>query len=322
MPSATLNMIAHADWSVGIAKRWLTIARRLENGEWLVAPPQPVGEPGSLLFNLQAAAGEKGCALVGFDFPIGLPLSFARQAGITDFLNLLPGLGSGEWADFYRVAERAEEISLRRPFYPRRPNGCQRSHLTQALGVASMDELLRHCERALPHRKAACPLFWTLGAQQVGKAAISGWKEVLAPALSDPLIELRIWPFSGTLDQIQRPGTVIVVETYPAECYHRLGIGNRRWSKRRKHDRQAVAPALLTWVERNHVRLEERLQTEIINGFGEGVADEDRFDAVAGVLGMLDAWLNGVSEPTDPELRKVEGWIFGQAWDQQVQAQR
>ena len=313
MPSAALSLMAHADWSAGIAKRWLAIARRLENGDWLALPPQPVGEPGSLLSDLQAAAGAKSCALVGFDFPIGLPLAFARRAEITDFLHLLPRLGSSEWADFYRVAEREEEISLRRPFYPRRPNGCQRSHLTQALGVASMEELLRHCERAQPHRKAACPLFWTLGAQQVGKAAISGWKEVLAPALRDPIIRLAIWPFSGTLERVQRPGVIIAVETYPAECYHRLGIGNRRWSKRRRRDRQAVAPALLRWAERKRIRLDERLQTEIVNGFVESAAGEDRFDAVVGVFGMLDAWLSGVPEPTDPELRKVEGWIFGQA---------
>jgi hypothetical protein len=42
--------------------------------------------------------------------------------------------------------------------------------------------LRRQCERATPTRRAACPLFWTLGSNQVGKAAISGWQEVIAPA--------------------------------------------------------------------------------------------------------------------------------------------
>ena len=43
--------------------------------------------------------------------------------------------------------------------------------------------LLRRCERGGNGHKQACCLFWTLGGNQVGKAAIIGWRDVLAPAL-------------------------------------------------------------------------------------------------------------------------------------------
>ncbi len=312
MPIDSLKLVAHADWSATSTKRWLAIARRFQGGEWRAFPPQPVGEPGLLLTTLKASLSADGCALAGFDFPIGLPLAYARRAGIKDFLSLLPALGSGEWAMFYQAAAQEKEISLKRPFYPNRPNGSRRQHLVNALGVSCMDELLRQCELPQPHRKAACPLFWTLGAQQVGKAAIDGWKNVLAPGLQD----LAIWPFSGTLDQLLRAGGIIVVETYPAEFYHRLGIGGGRWSKRRAGDRRASASALLAWAARCHVRLEAGLQDEMLNGFGENATSEDRFDAVVGLFGMLDTIQKGVDEPLSPDIRTIEGWIFGQAWKQ------
>ena len=66
--------------------------------------------------------------------------------------------------------------------------------------------------------KRRCSLFWTLGPNQVGKAAIIGWRDVLTPALgSDKSVVL--WPFDGSLDQLLKPGNVVIVETYPAECY-------------------------------------------------------------------------------------------------------
>src|SRR5215469_1950241 len=66
--------------------------------------------------------------------------------------------------------------------------------------------------------QAACPLFWTLGASQVGKGAIVGWREVLAPALRDDEAVL-LWMFDGRLCELLRPGTIVIAETYPTECY-------------------------------------------------------------------------------------------------------
>lgn len=58
--------------------------------------------------------------------------------------------------------------------------------LKKGLSLKMFDELRRLCEMSVPAwsvypgRRAACPLFWTLGGQQVGKAAILGWREVLS----------------------------------------------------------------------------------------------------------------------------------------------
>ena len=75
-------------------------------------------------------------------------------------------------------------------------------------------------------KAACCALFWTLGGQQVGKAAISGWTQVLAPALrrlgDNPSIS--IWPFSGCLADLLQPGSTVLAETYPAEYYAHLGV--------------------------------------------------------------------------------------------------
>src|SRR5690606_36678987 len=75
-----------------------------------------------------------------------------------------------------------------------RPGGTSQRHLIDGLGVESMTDLLRVCERRNGTRGAASPLFWTLGGKQVGKAAILGWKEVLAPALRDPELDVKLWP--------------------------------------------------------------------------------------------------------------------------------
>jgi hypothetical protein len=75
----------------------------------------------------------------------------------------------------------ASDISIQRPFYPFAPGNKRHAHLLNALGLDSIDDLRRECEKQQPGRRAACPLFWTLGANQVGKGAIIGWRDVLAP---------------------------------------------------------------------------------------------------------------------------------------------
>src|SRR4029079_19473112 len=101
------------------------------------------------------------------------------DTGVTSSLETLPGLGRGEWRRFFEPAVLPGEIALGRPFYPARPGGTSQAHLVEGLGVASMDDLLRRCDRRTATRRAACSIFWTLGANQVGRAAIAGWREVL-----------------------------------------------------------------------------------------------------------------------------------------------
>ena len=312
-------LVAHADWGTAPVKRWLARAA-LADGRYVAQAPEPVGDAGTLLRRLLDATNPSGAVLVGFDFPIGLPLRYAERAGVEDFLALLPRLGREEWGQFFDVAEERAGIGPRRPFYPRRPGGTRQRHLIEALGLATIDDLRRVCDRPHPHRRAASPLFWTLGAQQVGKAAIAGWRDVLAPGLRDPALGLAIWPFSGSLPALLRSDRIVAVETYPGEVYHHLRITWPRAAtglasgKRSQRARAANARILLDWAETVGVALDPALQRQIEAGFGPSPDGEDPFDAVVGLLGMLNVVLGrrAPGEPTDQRVRRVEGWILGQ----------
>jgi hypothetical protein len=316
------TLVAHADWGTHPKKRWMARASLRWDGHYAARAPELVSEPGTLLERLVAQAGSRGCVLLGFDFPIGLPARYAEQTRIRDFLTLLPQLGHGDWSEFYAVAERPDQISLRRPFYPqssRQKGEARLDHLLDGLGVQTID-LRRRCERARPGRRAASPLFWTVGGQQVGKAAISGWKDVLGLALCSEL-NVVVWPFSGSLFKLFRPGRVVIAETYPAEFYTHLGVRfptsrrSEKSGKRVQRDRAANAPMLLAWARTAHVRLASALRAELQDGFGTSADGEDRFDATVGLLGMLNVVLKRrpPGEPDDEVARRIEGWILGQA---------
>jgi hypothetical protein len=83
--------------------------------------------------------------------------------------------------------------------------------------VQWMDQLLRRCERGGNGQKRACCLFWTLGSNQVGKAAIIGWRDVPAPTLRGGS-RVALSPFDGDLHSLIVPGNVVIAETFPAEC--------------------------------------------------------------------------------------------------------
>lgn len=319
-PSPLPALIAHADWSVSPKKRWMALARLDLTGHYFLSAPEPVGELPSLAFRLVSQVKKQGWVLLGLDFPIGLPQSYAAKAGIDNFLNLLPVLGSGPWSDFYQVAAKREEISIGRPFYPLRPGGTRQRHLIEALGVASVHELRRICERARPGRRAAAPLFWTMGAQQVGKAAICGWQGLFNPAMEDPGIKVAIWPFSGEMPDLCQPGWLVMAETYPAEFYTQLGIefhrekSSGKSGKRVQASRVAQARRLITWLESQRVFRTPPLDQQIRDGFGPSPDGEDRFDAVIGLIGMLNLFLGlqPLVEPPPGIIREVEGWILGQ----------
>jgi hypothetical protein len=294
------DVVFHADWSKDARKRWAAKAVR-RDGRYVVSRTEPVPDPHSLIRTLRGA--EDRSVFAGFDFPIGVPRSWAERAGVRSFRNLLSGLGQGEWRDFFSVAERVEEIALRRPFFPTRPGGRRQAQLLKGLGFSSMDELLRRCERKQQGRRAACVLFWTLGGNQVGKAAIAGWQDVLMPALS----EVALWPFDGSLSDLVGRG-VVVAETYPGEVYRHLHVSGR---KSVREDRARNASALIRSAIRLEIEVEPELEMEIAHGFGT----DDQFDAFVGLLGMIDVIRGRPSgEPRDDDaVVTVEGWILGQA---------
>ncbi len=306
------HLVAHADWSVEPAKRWLARAILGRDGRYRASPPEPVGRLDHLLRRL---ASDGLPVLLGLDFPIGLPLAYAERAGIEAFRTALPGFGTGRWRHFYDVASAPDQISLHRPFFPDRPGErgrYSRHQLVEKLGLGDPSELWRRCERRTALRTAACPLFWTLGPNQVGKAAITGWRDLLAPALPR---DLAIWPFEGAIEDLLTHRHIIVAETYPAEIYIHLGLDLRRHGgKRRQIARQANAARLLDRAKRTGIVLTSDLRAMIRNGFGTGPSGEDRFDSLVGLFGMLDVVLGHrpAGEPVDPLIRRIEGWILGQ----------
>ncbi len=317
MSLSAVSLILHADWSVNPSKRWVAIAR-LEHGcHWRVVGIQPAFEPGIFFRKLREFQSSPGCVLAGFDIPIGLPLAYAKRLAITDFLSVLPLFGTAEWEQFYSPCATAGEISLHRPFYPARPGSARRSHLEHALGL-SFDSLYRLCEVAHDFRLSACPLFWTLGGQQVGKAAIAAWRDLLAPALADHSLNLKLWPFYGPLSSCCLPQNCVVVETYPAEFYTHLGLSfssRPPKSKRRHADRLAFAAHLISWAEVHSVDLDPSVRSAILDGFGDHPQGEDRFDALVGLYGMINV-VQGhhpTGEPLAPQQSAIEGWIFGQS---------
>jgi len=158
-------------------------------------------------------------------------------------------------------------------------------------------------------RKAAECLFFTLGGAQVGRAAISGWRELLQPSLD----RLRLWPFDGPLPSLLAQTGFVVAEIYPAEAYGHLGvaIGSRsRTTKKSREHRRAACAHWLTGGLPDAIVLSREARAAILTGF----ASDDDFDAFAGLLGMLLVvlGLRPPGEPADPEVRAVEGWILGQ----------
>jgi hypothetical protein len=289
-------------------KRWMTTAIR-HDGVWSISAPELVGDVTTLLDRLRQRGD--GVIVIGFDFPIGLPKTYGEKSGLIDFRSALTSFGQGVWSDWYSVAEHREDISLHRPFYPRRPGGTKRSHLVEGLGLESTDALLRRCERATEDRQAACMLFWTLGGNQVGKGAITGWREILTPNLTIA----GLWPFDGNLDQLLSTHTVVFAETYPASVYSQLGVSRRPlWSKRLRNGRTMVARHLMAWLRSRPVRVEPPFITLVSQGFSAGSEGEDQFDAAVGLFGMIDV-LDGrrpEGTPKDPAIQRWEGWILGQ----------
>jgi hypothetical protein len=312
------KIIAHADWGSVPKKRWMCVAQCDGNGKFTALTPEPVGDPATLLRRLVERAGDQ--VFVGFDFPIGIPAAYARSVGVASFPEFLRGLGSGAFSRFFDLAENAAEIAVGRPFYPKRPGAATRKHLIDGLGVTEYTQLLRHCELKTENRGNASSLFWTLGGQQVGRAAIIGWRDVIRPALLDPAADVALWPFDGDLQDLLKRHKVVIAETYPAEAGVHIGIGvpGRGWSKRSQGDRAAKSAAIRQFSNRSGITLAPELRAELLDGFGASKDGEDPFDAAVGLLSMVAVvkGLRPVGMPPPGIIRSVEGWILGQEYPQ------
>src|SRR5687767_13677190 len=109
------RIVAAADWSTDERKRWMVRAERNNSGGYVVFPPEPVGDHVSLITRLQGQLPHNENLLIGFDFPIGLPVAYAQRTAVTSFREALGHFGSGPWENFYNISDSP---SLRRPFFP------------------------------------------------------------------------------------------------------------------------------------------------------------------------------------------------------------
>jgi hypothetical protein len=272
--------------------------------------PRLVGDPGAFLDRLRVEAEGEPVAL-GVDLPIGVPRAYAAQRPEAGFLEFLETIRA--WPDFFQVCETLTELRSDRPFYPARGiKGMTRVSHALALGLGDASGLSRACDRATSERPAGAPLFWTLGANQSGKAAIAAWRDMLLPALA-PRRHVHLWPFEGPFRSLLSRGGVAMAETYPAEALRHLGI-KLRGSKRRQADRAAVSQPLLAAMARLAVTPSSALIDAVTDGLGADAAGEDRFDCLLGVLCVINvlAGHRPDTAPDDPWLTTWEGWVLGQ----------
>ncbi len=304
-----IDHIVHADWSVNPKRRWLVRIER-RGDSWQVQAPELVGDLSTLLHRI-ANQANGGKSLVGLDLPIGAPRFWAEKAGVEEFLPFLKALGLPPWEAFYNPASSITDIGLRRPFYPVRPGGTMQAHLVQGLGANSMDDLCRRVDFNAEGKRAATPMFWTLGAAQVGKAALSFWREVLQPGLLGTTPP-AVWPYNGALKHLIDQNPIIICETYPAEVYEWLGLTVRLSSKAKTNQQHRAedAVSLLTAGITLGARFRPEAQMVIKDGFPMG---DDGFDAMVGALGMLQVvqGIRAPGTPDDPKVHAIEGWILG-----------
>ena len=191
LPPHSATIVAHADWSVDPRKRWIAVARR-DGDVWRLAAP--------IAGRSRSARCLSACAMRLRVAPwhsasicrLGCRAPMRRGLPERDFLHFLATTATRP--DFFQVCATLAEVGPGRPFYPARGvRGMTRAAHAIALGLEGPAGLSRACDRATAERPAGAPLFWTLGANQSGKAAIAAWQHLLLPALH----EIRLWPFAG-----------------------------------------------------------------------------------------------------------------------------
>jgi hypothetical protein len=294
------------------AARWVTRADH-DGTAWLVHAPIPW--QADLHMEVLEHPGDAAVVL-GIDVPIGVPLAWARQTGVRAFGDVLTRMTDGTWPRFAEPATVPQEIAPDRPFYPRAPGGTSRAQLVQGLGLQDEDDLRRRCDAAVPGAMpAAAPLFWLVGAQQVGRAALTAWQEVIAPLMQLP--HVRLWPMDGHLGDLAQAGHTVIAEAYPRAAYEwPLALPGGRWSKRRQADRALRGRHALDWAAACGVPMEidGALRDVMLDGFGSAPTGEDAFDSVMGalqVVAVLEGLVPDMPPDLSPEERAVEGWILG-----------
>src|SRR5437660_12679649 len=104
------TQIYHADWGTGPKKRWL--ARAILGSDCTAFAPRPITNHTELISSIRRNLPEQGCALIGFDLPIGVPEKYVRSAGIREFKPLLQRPENEMCFNYYENAENVSEMSV------------------------------------------------------------------------------------------------------------------------------------------------------------------------------------------------------------------
>ena len=296
-------------------KRWLAAAVLQADGRYPAAADRARSARSTSFWrSLEATGGAP--VLLGFDFPIGLPARLRRARRYRRFRHgRCRSFGEGDWARSTTSPSAPDEIGLGRPFYPARPGGRRRQQLLDGLGLDDWSDLLRRCDRATadPARGLRAVLDARRqpgrqgGDRRLARSAGAGAARRPRPrALAVP----------GPLDELLARHRFVVAETYPAEVYGHLGLDAAApWRQAQPGGAARQAPRACSPGRRLPAStLDPAARAEIEDGFGAGAIGEDRFDAVVGLLGMLNVVLGrrASGEPDDPVVRRIEGWILGQ----------
>jgi len=299
---------AHSDWSVDQRKRWVTIGRR-RGDDWIVDAPHPTGGVATILQRLAKEAGGEP-VLFGIDCPIGLPRAYGDQlVGPETFPVFLKALRTD--ALFFQVARTLDEVSIDRPFFPAGTISGKgyKEALAKALKLPNTAAMWRRVDMQTADRPAAGQIFWTLGANQCGKAALAAWRDLLIPALKES--HVKLWPFNGKLFDLLVPGQTVIAETYPAEAMRQVGL-KLTGSKQSQESRRDLGSGIFAVMSKLRIIPSAELRSEIETGFGPKKSGEDPFDSFVGALGMINV-INGNRTDGAPDpVDNWEGWVLGQ----------
>lgn len=107
---------------------------------------------------------------------------------------------------------------------------------------------------------------------------------------------------------------MVIAETYPAEAYGHVGVRfGHAESKTNQEHRQAKAAAIFSWADDRDVTFDPQVRERVNDGFGKERSGEDQFDALLGLLGIIDVADGRRAAQPDRTSDPWEGWIIGQA---------
>jgi hypothetical protein len=107
-----------------------------------------------------------------------------------------------------------------------------------------------------------------LGANQVGKAALHGWRTVIRPAVEQGA---SLWPFDGSLKQLSRSAHSVICETYPREAYSHVGVSFPPGASKRNQGDRRAALANGSWWSQQDISFTDEASAQLDDAFNEAV---------------------------------------------------